>query len=127
MDGLADDALAPTMRRPLELIGQDAIPTVIDRVTACEAWADDNAEPGSEPPRSLGRHGSRLRGVEFESNTINYTPYMVQRVCDAYRGLEPDERARVDAALAGTGVEAALAYRPRHRVEKRDFKLVFAD
>jgi glutathione S-transferase len=124
---LADDSLAPTLRRPLELIGQDAIPTVLDRLAAFDAWADANAEPGSEPPRSLGAHLSRLRGVEFESYTSNYTPYMVQRVCDAYRGLAPDERARVDAALAGTGIEALLAYQQRHCVEKRDFKLVFVE
>ena len=123
----ADDALAPTLRPALELLGGDAVPTIIDRVEAFEAWADDNAETGSEPPRSLGAHRSRLRGVEYDHYTSSYTPYMVQRVTDAYRSLGAEERARVDAALAGTGIEALLAFEPRHRVGKRDFKLVFVD
>ena len=35
------------------------------------------------------------------------------------------ERAAVEAALAGTGLEAWLAYEPRQRLAKRSFQLVF--
>jgi hypothetical protein len=41
------------------------------------------------------------------------------------RAEEPDRR-RAEAALAGTGCEALLAHRPRHRLGKRRFQLVFA-
>ncbi len=44
---------------------------------------------------------------------------MVQRPLDAYAALTDAERARVDAALAGTGWEMLLACRPRHRMGKR--------
>jgi hypothetical protein len=50
---------------------------------------------------------------------------MLQRTLDAYRSLSDVERMRVDASLAGTGCEALLAYRPRHRMGKRRFKLCF--
>jgi glutathione S-transferase len=124
---LADDALAPTMRPALALIGLDAIPTIMDRVAAVESWADENAKPGHEISQGVGMHRSRLRGVEFESAARNYTLYKVQRVSDAYRALTAEERTRVDDALAGTGIEALLAHQPRHRVAKRAFKLVFVE
>jgi hypothetical protein len=70
-------------------------------------------------------HASTLRGVRFERYTSAYTQWMLQRPSDAYAALSEPERSAVDAALAGTGLEAMLAYRPRHRLGKRSFKLVF--
>jgi hypothetical protein len=123
---LADDALAPTMRPALALIGRDAIPTIMDRLAALETWADEKAKSGHQVPQGVGMHRSRLRGVEFESATRGYTLYMVQRVWDTYHALTSEDRNRVDAALAGTGFEPLLAHKARHRIAKRDFKLVFA-
>jgi hypothetical protein len=44
---------------------------------------------------------------------------MIQRSLDAYSALSDLERRQVDAALDGTGWEALLALRPRHRMGKR--------
>ena len=52
-----------------------------------------------------------------------YTLWMVQRPLDAYAALGAAERAQVDRALAGTGWEALLACRPRHRMGKRGNQL----
>ena len=52
-----------------------------------------------------------------------YTLWMLQRSLDAYAALTAAERARVDAALDGTGWGALLAYRPRHRMGKRGNEL----
>jgi hypothetical protein len=48
---------------------------------------------------------------------------MVQRPLDAYAALTEAERAQVDAALDGTGWDALLACRPRHRMGKRGNEL----
>jgi glutathione S-transferase len=101
---LAKDALAESLRPILELAGRDAT---------------------DEPPRAVGMHTSTLRGVRFERYTSSYTQWMLQRPQDAYTALGDSERTAVDAALAGTGLEAMLTYRPRHRLGKRRFKLVF--
>ena len=37
------------------------------------------------------------------------------------------ERSAVDRALAGTGCERLFTYRPRHRLGKRNLKLVFEE
>jgi hypothetical protein len=56
----------------------------------------------------------------------SYAPFLVQRVLDDYRALDPAARKRVDEVVAGTGWEAVLAHEPRHRLAKRGFKLVLA-
>jgi hypothetical protein len=122
---LPDDALHPSMRGILDLIGSDAVPQFLDRLAAFETWADENAVAGEEPPRAVGMHTTRLRGIEHPRMTNPYSLFMAQRVFDTYAALGGDERKAVDQALAGTGCEALLAYAPRHRVVKRDFKLVF--
>ncbi len=121
---LGDDALAPTLAPILELIGADAAPLIQDGVRAFDAWADGQPGPLDELPRGLGGHETRLRGVPVQRFTSSYTPWMVQRVLDGYRDLDPAARTAVDRALAGSGCEQLLALRPRHRVGKRRFKLV---
>jgi glutathione S-transferase len=125
---LSGDALAPTLRPLLELVGRDAIPLLLDNARAFEAWADESRPGGAaEIPRGVGMHRTRLRGAEFARYTSPYGLWMLQRPLGAYADLAADERARVDAALAGTGCEALFAYQPRHRLGKRRFKLCFAE
>jgi len=123
---LADDALAATMKPLLARIARDAGPYVLDTVRAYETWADTRPADATEPPRAVGFHQTTLRGVAFGRYTSPYTLWMLQRVLDPYRALPAAERAAVDRALAGTGCEAFLSYVPRHRLEKRGFKLAFA-
>jgi len=122
---LAEDALAPTFRRVLEVMGRDAAPVILDTLARVEAWADENAKPGQELPRATGSCRSQLRGIAMERQAIGYTLWSVQRIGDAYRALGSDERTKLDRVLAGTGWENVLAHTPRHRVSRKGFRLVF--
>ena len=122
---LPGDTLAPTMRPMLELIGRDAIPLVLDNARAFEEWADSRPAGTDEPPRGVGIHRARLRGIEFDRFTSAYTLWMVQRPLDQFRRLSAAEQRKVLGVLEGTGCEALFAYAPRHRLGKRHFKLVF--
>jgi glutathione S-transferase len=122
---LADDALAPTLRPLLELVGRDAVPMILDCVAAFETWADQRPPGQEEPPRMVGVHRSRLRGAECQRGTSSYSLWMLQRPLDAYRALGKTERERVDREIEGTGCENLFAYEPRHRLGKRNFKLIF--
>jgi glutathione S-transferase len=124
-DWLPGDALAPTLRALLGLVGADAVPVILDMVAAVEAWADANARPGLEPPRAVGLHETRLRGAVLRRATGPYSLWMLQRTLDALRDQGPGGVAAVHKALAGTGCEALLACAPRHRLGKRRFALVF--
>jgi glutathione S-transferase len=121
---LARDALAPAVRELLGLMGRDAVPVLLAVVRAFEAWADENPAFDRFLPRVVGMHEAELRGVGFLRITTPYTLWMVQRVLDAYRALDPAGRAAVDEAVDGTGCEPLLAWGPRWRVERRPFRLV---
>jgi len=120
---LPGDALSPSVRRLLELVGRDAVPLILDGVSAFDAWADSATPGGDELPRGVGMHRTRLRGVEFERFTLSYTLWMVQRVQAAHMALDVSGRTALRSALGGTGCQELLAYTPRHRVVRRPFKL----
>ncbi len=124
MPWLPDDALPPTLRPVLDLIGHDAIALLNDNRLAVEAWLDENGAPGSAPPRVVGLHQTTLRGVECSRYTSPYGLWMWQRPLDAFRSLGKDDEARVRRALADTGIEPLLDSAPRHRVGKRATTLV---
>ncbi len=123
---LADDGLAPTFREVLGAMGRDAAPTIVTGLEVFDRWAD-TANHGDEAlPRAVGSIESTLRGQPLVRFAGSYAPWLVQRVQDEYRALEPSMRARVDQAMAGTGWEALLAHEPRHRVTRRGFDLFLA-
>jgi hypothetical protein len=122
---LADDALAPTLRPLLELLGRDAAPLHEADLRAAEAWALAHPDSWDPPPRVLGFHEARLRGARFQRYTSAYAPWMIQRPQDAYRQLAPESRAAVERALEDTGLGSLLALRSRVRAGKKGFQLVY--
>ena len=124
---LADDSLAPTLREVLTVMGQDAAPTLLKGLEVFERWADA-APPGLEElPRAVGQIESTLRGLPLVRFAGSYAPFLVQRVLDDYRALDPAARKTVDEAMAGSGWEAVLAHEPRHRLARRGFQIVLED
>jgi len=124
---LEDDALAPTLREVLGVMGRDAAPVLLAGLDVFERWADTAPRDGEALPRAVGEVEARLRGLPVRRFAGSYAPWLVRRVLDDYRVLDGGARARVDAAVAGTGWEAVLAFQPRHREIKRGFDLVLGD
>jgi len=122
---LEEDALTPSLVRVLDVMGSDAVPILLDLLAAFETWADQRPADQNEPPRGVGMCATSLRGVPIERATMAYTLYSVQQLLDVYRGLEPTDRGRVDERFSSTPWSELLAYRPRHRLCKEGFKLVF--
>ena len=122
---LAEDALAPSLREVLGVMGRDAAPVILDGTRSFETWADDRPTDLEEPPRIVGTAETSLRGTPLQRAVQSYSLWMLQRTLDAYRALGEEPRRAVGEALAGTGWEEVLAYEPRHRLGKRRFRLVF--
>jgi hypothetical protein len=122
---LAGDAIAPTLREVLGVMGRDSVPVILDVVRAFESWADSRPADLEQPPRGVAPCKTLLRGAVVERGAGPYTLWMLQRSIDAHRVLGDEERRQVEAAVAGTGWEEVLAYEPRHRLAKRGFDLVF--
>ena len=122
---LARDEIAPTAVEALGVMGRDAAPLIIEVLRGIEEWADSRPAEPTEPPRAVGTLRTSLRGCPVERALMPYTLYSVQQVQDFYRPLDAAQRARIDAALAGTGWPDVLAYEPRHRLRRDGFQLVF--
>ncbi len=124
-DWSADEALPDGLLDVLAIMGRDAAPVILDGVHAFERWAQTRSLGLDSIPRAVGTFESRLRGLPLERFTGAYALWMLQRTLDSLADLSKADRARVDAALAGTGWEPLLAHAPRPRLAKRGFELVF--
>ena len=124
---LADDALAPTLREVLGIMGRDAAPVLLEGLHVFERWADTAPRGGEPLPRMVGSIESNLRDHTLQRYAGSYAPWLTQRVLGDYRSLDDEARERVDDSVIGTGWEAILAHEPRHHVTKRGFNLVLAD
>lgn len=123
---LGGDALPDTLAPVLRTMA-DAVPMVVASVEATDAWANDHARPGDVVPQATGFLPVEYRDVTLSSAARAYTLWMVQRPLDAYLALSSSDRARVDAALDGTGWDAVLSLRPRRRVTKHGYQVVWAE
>lgn len=119
-----NDGLADTLLSVLRTMA-DAVPMVVASIEATDAWAAENAQAGEAVPPGTGFPQSTYRDTTLSAAARTYTLWMVQRSLDAYRALDEAERGQVDTALAGTGWEKILALRPRHRVAKQNYQLVW--
>jgi len=112
---LPNDAIAETLKPVLRNMA-DGVPMLLDAARMIDEWLDAN--PNTPPPRVIGLCKSTYRDTTISSMCRPYTLWMIQRSLDAYAALDASERAQVDRALLGTGWEALLACRPRHRIGK---------
>jgi hypothetical protein len=122
---LAGDALAPSLIDVLTAMGRDAAPAILEVVRQIEDWADAHPEEFEEIPNLIGTCKISLRGVSADRMVDAYTLYSVQQALDHLRSLDTADRDRVGSALADTGWGELLAHELRHRVSKRNFRLVF--
>jgi glutathione S-transferase len=118
---LTGDALPDTLLPVLRVMA-DGVPMLLDATAEILAWIDDN--PGAAPPRAVGLYETAYRSTRLQLMCRPYSLWMVQRVLDAYHGLDAAEREQVDAALGATGWAPLLALRPRHRIGKQRNELV---
>ena len=116
--------MVPSTLQPiLRLIGQDAVPFVLDQVRAIETFLDGLPADTTVLPRVVGMHHTALRGVTFERITTPYTLWMLRRVQSTFQALPVAGQMAVRELLADTGCAPLLDYTPRHRVERRPFQL----
>ncbi len=110
----------------LRLIAEDAAPVLLDLERAFETWAETNATAGMEPPRAIGPYTSELRGVKLEARVRAYVSWKLQRLREAFAALDGAEQDALRAWVPSDDWDRLLSKPTMARLEKRDFKLVFA-
>jgi hypothetical protein len=65
------------------------------------------------------------RGHKLEVMVMPYRIFMLQRIQDAYDGLDSESQKAVDTLLAETGLAAILTTRSIRRVERKNNREVW--
>jgi len=125
-DWFAQDEVRDSLRSILAVMGQAAASIQLAMVEDAEAWADESAKIGETRPLIVETAKASLGGTEISRDSQCYSLFMLQRVLGLDNAFDKDLRCYIDGTLAGTGWELVLAYRPRHRLEKRGFDPAFA-
>lgn len=123
----ATDEVPATLGPVLQLMAQDYLPEIRMVVEFTDAWLAQQGETpagmpvGGKPEvRNIGQGKFRLRGTEMESWVSPYNLYMLQRITDAFAGLDAAEQARVRDFFAAHGLEELLTLKAQRRVERRE-------
>ena len=95
-----------------------------------EWLADNQPAPkevvgGESLGRGLGMCSFEWRGQKLDVMVMPYRIFMLQRIQDAYDGLDAKGQEAVDMLLAETGLSAILTARATRRVERKNHREVW--
>lgn len=130
----ADDAVPATLKALLRYIAEDYLPEVRAFVAFANDWL--RARPdiatgttGTDRPqdRVIGAVEFEWRGCRLRVNVMPYRLFLLQKIQAIADEAAADDRARIDALLAETGLADLLSLRPARPVLRRDNLEVWGD
>ena len=129
---LAADAIPDTLKILLRRVASDYLPEIQAMVAVSNEWlvanrpAENEVVGGQSLGRGLGMCSFDWRGQKLEVMVMPYRIFMLQRIQDAYDGLDAESQKAVDTLLAQTGLSAILTTRSMRRVERKNHREVWA-
>jgi glutathione S-transferase len=127
-----DDVIPDTLKTLLRRVASDYLPEIEAMVAFTNDWLDANRPAANDivGGKSLGR-GIGMCQFEWRGKTISaavmpYRIFMLQRIQDAYDGLDEAARKQVDALLDETGLSALITTRATRRVERHNHREIWA-
>ncbi|WP_374764434.1 glutathione S-transferase N-terminal domain-containing protein [Yunchengibacter salinarum] len=126
---LPDDVIPHTLKAVLRLVATDYLPELRALSAFMDNWLDRHGNEVREGApvitekgqRTLGTMEIDLRGTPVTVAARHFSLWMLQRVQDAYDGLDAAGRASVDALLAETRLQEIVTLRPARRIERKDY------
>jgi len=128
---LATDAIPDTLKILLRRVASDYLPEIQAMVAMSNGWlsthkpAENEVVGGQGLGRGLGMCSFEWRGHKLEVMVMPYRIFMLQRIQDAYDGLDSESQKAVDTLLAETGLAAILTTRSIRRVERKNNREVW--
>jgi hypothetical protein len=128
---LEDDAIPDTLKTLLRRVASDYLPEIEAMVAFTNDWLAENNPPekavvgGESLGRGIGFCQFDWRGQTVSAVVMPYRIFMLQRIQDAYDGLDDAARQQVDALLAETGLSALITARATRRVERHNHREVW--
>lgn len=128
-----DDNIPETLLPVLQLIARDYIPEVIALTEFIDDYIHKNPDIESGTPvitdsnkRVLGGCGFKLLDTDLTVGARHYSLWMLQRIHDAFDALTEDEQSDVSAFLKSVNLEAFIDCRAKRRIERKNYKEVWA-
>ncbi|WMT76320.1 glutathione S-transferase family protein [Bradyrhizobium sp. Ash2021] len=100
-DFLPNDQVSTALNPILRAIFHDQFPVLREIVDRVDSWSRDNA--GVPFPKTIGLQDFELRGRRGSRCVYPYPQWMLQRVLQHYRSIDPSQRKAVDAQLRDLG------------------------
>lgn len=128
-----DDIVPASLTYILKLVARCYLP----ELNALVAFINEHLEnAGDIPPetavitddkrRVLGRVEIEIGNQKAEIGARHFSLWMLQRIHDAYDALDQKDRPAVDLLLAETGLATLVSTRPSRRMERMNFREVWA-
>jgi len=127
-----DDVIPDTLKTLLRRVASDYLPEIEAMVAFTNDWLAENNPPekavvgGKSLGRGIGMCQFEWRGKTISAVVMPYRIFMLQRIQDAYDGLDEAARQQVDALLDETGLSSLITTRATRRVERHNHREIWA-
>jgi glutathione S-transferase len=128
---LGADAIPDTLKTLLRRVASDYLPEIEAMVAFSNDWLGENQPQaqeivgGASLGRGIGMCQFDWRGQTVSAIVMPYRIFMLQRIQDAYDGLDATGKQAVDALLDETGLSAIMTTRCTRRVERLNHREVW--
>jgi len=128
---IGDDAIPDTLKTLLRRVASDYLPEIEAMIAMTNDWLSENQPAANEVVggeslgRGIGKCQFDWRGETLSVVVMPYRIFMLQRIQDAYDGLDDAGREAVDALLAQTGLSSIITTRCARRVERQNHREVW--
>jgi glutathione S-transferase len=128
---LTGDAIPDTLKVLLRRVAADYLPEISAMIATSNDWLAEHKPAagdivgGESLGRGIGMCQFEWRGQNVRAMVMPYRIFMLQRIQDAYDGLDAESRKAVDTLLAETGLSAIVTTRATQRVERKNHREVW--
>ena len=128
---IGDDAIPDTLKTLLRRVASDYLPEIEAMIAMTNDWLSENQPAANEVVggeslgRGIGKCQFDWRGETLSVVVMPYRIFMLQRIQDAYDGLDDAGREAVDALLAQTGLSSIITTRCARSVERQNHREVW--
>ncbi|MEH6527985.1 MAG: glutathione S-transferase N-terminal domain-containing protein [Sneathiella sp.] len=131
---LPGDTIPDTLRPILSIIARDYLPEIEAFVAYTNTWLIEKSDVkpgdivgGDAKARAIGSCTFSWSGHQLTVGVLPYRIYLLQKIQDAFDGLNASEKIKAENLLAETHLAPLLTTRCSRRVERKDNREIWGE